>query len=186
MEDIRESLDIIISKPKPLAAYLFTTDKKLQDEFVSSVPAGGMCINDTALHVGQSLSLSLPSLIASLIFSINLSQITNPNLPFGGVGESGTGAYHGKFSFDTFSHKKGVLRRSFAGEVPARYPPYTPWKSRMLKALVNGNLVEIILLLFGWTRPWSSSCTLYLSTSDLSAYIVAGRGCQLSLSDGCK
>ncbi|XP_078434099.1 aldehyde dehydrogenase 3H1 [Wolffia australiana] len=128
VEDIRESLDIINSRPKPLAAYLFTSDKKLEDEFVKSVSAGGMCINETVLQVG------------------------NNNLPFGGVGESGMGNYHGKFSFDAFSHKKAVLRRSFAGEVSARYPPYTPGKMRLLRALVKMDILGIILALLGWRR----------------------------------
>ncbi|CAA6660428.1 unnamed protein product [Spirodela intermedia] len=108
VDDIHQSFDIINSRPKPLAAYLFTKDKKLEEKFVRGVSAGGMSINETVLH------------------------ITNPGLPFGGVGESGMGAYHGKFSFDTFSHKKA--------------------KSRLLKALVNGDIIGIILALIGWPR----------------------------------
>lgn len=79
-------------------------------------------------------------------------QVTVPGLPFGGVGESGIGAYHGKFSFDAFSHKKGVLYRSFEGDTSVRYPPYTQKKQVLLKALLNGNIIGIILALIGW---WS-------------------------------
>uniref|UniRef100_A0A1D1Y547 Aldehyde dehydrogenase n=1 Tax=Anthurium amnicola TaxID=1678845 RepID=A0A1D1Y547_9ARAE len=128
VDNIEESFNIINSRIKPLAAYLFTTNKKLQDKFVTTISAGGMCINDTTLH------------------------LANPNLPFGGVGDSGMGAYHGKFSFDTFSHKKGILHRSFGGDVSARYPPYTPKKQRLLRALLKGDFIGLVLALIGWPR----------------------------------
>lgn len=70
-------------------------------------------------------------------------------LPFGGVGESGMGSYHGKFSFDAFSHKKTVLKRGFGGEVDARYPPYVPWKIRFLKALVMGDIIGLLRAVLG-------------------------------------
>lgn len=76
-------------------------------------------------------------------------QVAVDTLPFGGVGESGTGSYHGKFSFEAFSHKKAVLHRSFGGDMGARYPPYTPKKSRLLRALLSGNLIYIIRALLG-------------------------------------
>lgn len=81
---------------------------------------------------------------------MNLVQLTVSTLPFGGVGESGMGAYHGKFSFDAFSHKKAVLLRSFAGDLASRYPPYTLKKQRLLRALLNGSLVGILRVLLGW------------------------------------
>lgn len=71
-------------------------------------------------------------------------------MPFGGVGESGMGAYHGKFSFDTFSHKKAVLQRGFGGDVAARYPPYAPWKLQFLKALLRGSILGVLRALLGW------------------------------------
>lgn len=79
-----------------------------------------------------------------------MAQSATLTLPFGGVGESGMGSYHGKYSFDAFSHKKPVLRRSFAGEVAARYPPYTPEKQRFLKAFLDGNIIDVFRALFGW------------------------------------
>uniref|UniRef100_A0A6N2NH38 Aldehyde dehydrogenase domain-containing protein n=1 Tax=Salix viminalis TaxID=40686 RepID=A0A6N2NH38_SALVM len=79
---IEDSFDIINSGTKPLAAYLFTNNKKLKQQFLMSVSARGVVINDTALHLAVH------------------------SLPFGGVGESGMGSYHGKFSFDAFTHKK--------------------------------------------------------------------------------
>ncbi|KAK9162291.1 hypothetical protein Syun_003193 [Stephania yunnanensis] len=128
VDNIKDSFSVIKSRTKPLAAYLFTKDKNLEKEFVSSISAGGMLINDTVLHLAC------------------------PTLPFGGVGESGFGSYHGKFSFDAFSHKKAVLYRSFGGDASARYPPFTPKKQRLLKALLNGDFLGIIFALIGWSR----------------------------------
>ncbi|KAK1575529.1 hypothetical protein Q3G72_006233 [Acer saccharum] len=128
VEKIEDSFEVIKSKPKPLAAYLFSDDEQMKKDFVQNVSAGGMLVNDTILH------------------------LTVSSLPLGGVGESGMGAYHGKFSFDAFSHKKGVLYRSFDGDATTRYPPYTPQKHRLLKAVMGGNLFGIILALIGWSR----------------------------------
>ncbi|KAI3686946.1 hypothetical protein L1987_80636 [Smallanthus sonchifolius] len=127
VEKIEDGIEFINSRPKPLAAYLFTNTKQLKEEFVSNISAGGVVINDVTLH------------------------LMVDTLPFGGVGESGTGAYHGKFSFDAFSHKKAVLYRGFFGDAPARYPPYTPGKLRLLKALLDGSLFGIIRALFGFS-----------------------------------
>lgn len=79
-------------------------------------------------------------------------QLAIPTVPFGGVGESGIGAYHGKFSFDAFSHKKAVVYRSFMGDAAIRYPPYTQTKLRLLKALITGNLFAIIRAIFGFSK----------------------------------
>ncbi|NP_001168661.1 Aldehyde dehydrogenase family 3 member H1 [Zea mays] len=128
VEKIEESFDLINARPKPLAAYLFTKNKKLQEEFVADVPAGGMLVNDTVLH------------------------LANPYMPFGGVGDSGMGCYHGKFGFDCFSHKKGVLVRGFGGEANARYPPYTTEKQKILRGLINGSFIALILALLGFPR----------------------------------
>lgn len=76
-------------------------------------------------------------------------QVATDGLPFGGVGESGMGSYHGKFSFDAFSHKKAVLYRSFNADASIRYPPYTTQKQRLLKAVINGDIVSLILALIG-------------------------------------
>ncbi|XP_061986003.1 aldehyde dehydrogenase family 3 member I1, chloroplastic-like isoform X3 [Populus nigra] len=128
VENVKDSIDLINSKPKPLTAYLFTNNEKLKNNFVQSVSSGGMVINDTVLHV------------------------TVSSLPFGGVGESGMGSYHGKFSFDAFSHKKAVLYRSFSGDASVRYPPYTPEKQKLIRAVMNGGIFDIILALMGWSR----------------------------------
>ncbi|MCL6661707.1 MULTISPECIES: aldehyde dehydrogenase [Paenibacillus] len=86
--DLKPMLDEIVRRPKPLALYLFTQDEQLQDQVLNQVSFGGGCINDT------------------------LSHMTSHYLPFGGVGESGMGSYHGQQSFDVFSHHKSVLKRS--------------------------------------------------------------------------
>ncbi|PWA52172.1 Aldehyde dehydrogenase, conserved site-containing protein [Artemisia annua] len=88
VEKVKDGIDFINSRSKPLAAYVFTNKKELKEEFVSTISAGGAVINDVTLH------------------------LTVDTLPFGGIGESGTGAYYGKFSFDAFSHKKAVLYRT--------------------------------------------------------------------------
>ncbi len=98
--DITEAIALINSKPKPLALYLFTQNKNLQKRVLQETSSGGVCINDTNLQFG----------VASL--------------PFGGVGESGIGSYHGKAGFDTFSHHKSVLKHSFWLDLNWRYAPY--------------------------------------------------------------
>ena len=84
------------------------------------------------------------------ILQTPLLQVAVAGLPFGGVGESGMGSYHGKFSFDGFSHKKSVLYRSFSNDSTLRYPPYTPEKQKLLKVAISGNIFRIILALIGW------------------------------------
>ncbi|GAB2252265.1 hypothetical protein Droror1_Dr00005112 [Drosera rotundifolia] len=128
VDRLEESFDLILSRPKPLAAYVFTNNQSLKEKFVLNISAGGIVINDIAVH------------------------FTAPTLPFGGVGESGIGAYHGKLSFDAFSHKKAVLYRGFKADAALRYPPYTAWNLSLLKALMSGSLVSIISLLFGWSK----------------------------------
>ena len=98
--DIAEAIALINSRPKPLALYLFSQDKNLQKRVLQETSSGGVCINDTVMQVGVS------------------------SLPFGGVGDSGIGNYHGKASFDTFSHKKSVLHNSFWLDLKWRYAPY--------------------------------------------------------------
>ena len=80
--------------------YLFAKDKQVQDKVLESISFGGGCVNDTIMHIATT------------------------NMPFGGVGNSGMGCYHGKYSFDTFSHKKSVLKKSLAVDIKLRYPPY--------------------------------------------------------------
>jgi len=98
-DTLDEALELLRPRPTPLALYLFTQDRQIQERVLASARSGGVCLNDTVTHmVGR-------------------------NLPFGGLGESGLGAYHGKASFDCFTHRRSVLHRSFAVDPPLRYPP---------------------------------------------------------------
>lgn len=106
---IDEVIKYITSNPKPLALYLFTNNKKLQKRILREVPFGGGCINDTIMH------------------------IASHNMPFGGVGNSGMGSYHGKYSFDTFSHYKSILKKSNLLDMPMRYHPYKESNYKLIK-----------------------------------------------------
>jgi len=111
-DDLAEMIPRIKSLPKPLALYLFSNNKRHCEKIIRDIPFGGGCINDTLLH------------------------FTNPHLPFGGIGSSGIGSYHGKKSFDTFSHRKSIFRKYFRFEAPLRYPPYGN-KLRILRKIMR-------------------------------------------------
>jgi len=112
-QDFEEVLQYIENNEKPLSAYLFSNDPTEQKKWEQRLSFGGGCINDAIMH------------------------ITNPNLPFGGVGQSGTGSYHGKAGFDTFSHFKSVFKKPTVFEVPLKYPPYTSSKMAWIKRLLR-------------------------------------------------
>lgn len=98
--DAAQAKAIIHQNPNPLAFYIFTSSKKKENEWLTTVPFGGGCVNNASWH------------------------LTNHNLPFGGRGASGTGAYHGKYSFDTFSHKKAVMKTPTWFDPAIKYPPF--------------------------------------------------------------
>ena len=107
VRNLDEAITFVNSRPKPLAAYLFTKAKSVRERVIKEVPAGGMLVNH-------------------LIF-----QFATAKLPFGGVGPSGMGAYHGRFGFEEFSHRKSVLTKPTRPDLSAViYPPYTEkaWK----------------------------------------------------------
>lgn len=111
-QEINEVFNIIEENPTPLALYLFTRDKAVEKQIVGEISFGGGCINDTVMHV------------------------SSHTMPFGGVGESGMGSYHGKRSFDTFSHEKSILKKSTLIDIPLRYPPYKgkfKWVEKIFK-----------------------------------------------------
>jgi aldehyde dehydrogenase (NAD+) len=99
-DDLSQVIETVNKRPKPLALYLFTTSKQTERKILENIPFGGGCINDTIVHLATSY------------------------MPFGGVGESGMGRYHGRWSFDTFSHKKSILKKSNLIDIKLRYPPY--------------------------------------------------------------
>lgn len=108
-----EIYPLIRKQPKPLAAYIFTNSRKTARQFLREVPSGGAAVNEVIM------------------------QLVSTSLPFGGVGNSGIGAYHGKYSFDTFSHHKGVLLRYPLPDVPLRFPPYRKSRLGFLKFLMR-------------------------------------------------
>lgn len=110
-KDLAHAISIINTQPNPLALYFFSNNRNNQRRMRSETMSGTMCINDT------------------------ISQLVSSYLPFGGVGSSGIGAYHGKASFDTFSHGKSVLKKSFIIDYNVKYPPYRK-RLNMIKRLV--------------------------------------------------
>lgn len=111
-EDFDEALALIQSKPKPLSLYLFSEDENATERVLNELSFGGGAINDTLMH------------------------IANPNLPFGGVGNSGIGQYHGKYSFDTFSHDKSYIFKTTRLESSVIFPPYKG-KFKYIKTFFN-------------------------------------------------
>lgn len=111
-KNFNEALLQISKHEKPLAAYLFTNNSEEKDLFTSRISFGGGCINDVVMH------------------------LSNDHLPFGGVGNSGIGNYHGKFGFDTFSHQKAILERATWGEPDLKYPPYSEKKLSWIKRVL--------------------------------------------------
>jgi aldehyde dehydrogenase (NAD+) len=107
--DLNMALDFVKHRPKPLAVYLFSQDKAAHQQVITSTSSGGVCINDVVM------------------------QLVGPQLPFGGVGASGIGAYHGHAGFETFSHRKSVLVKTTRLELPLRYPPYERFYQRWLR-----------------------------------------------------
>ncbi len=102
-------IDIVKKRPKPLACYIFGQNQSFLEKVITELSFGGGCVNDTVMH------------------------LVNENLPFGGVGNSGMGNYHGKYSFDTFSHEKSILINKNLFDNNLRYPPYTEKTISFLK-----------------------------------------------------
>ena len=108
-----ELIDLLNSKMHPLAAYYFSEDRAAIRRFTSKVQFGGGCINDVVIHLATSA------------------------LPFGGVGPSGMGHYHGKYGFDTFSHKKSIVDKKTFLDLPMRYQPYTKVYDAMIRMFLR-------------------------------------------------
>lgn len=111
-ESIVQVIEEIKKRPRPLALYVFSTNPKVVTKVINSLSFGGGCINDTVMH------------------------LANPHMPFGGIGNSGMGAYHGEYSFHTFTHYKSILDKSLSPDVDTRYPPYKgklKWVKKFMK-----------------------------------------------------
>ena len=111
--DLDEAIRIVNERDKPLALYVFSTSDAVVDRVLSETSAGGVCVNHTVVHVGVA------------------------ELPFGGVGPSGMGAYHGKAGFDRLSHAKSVLRKPNKPDPSIVYPPYKSWKTKLMRRFLR-------------------------------------------------
>lgn len=111
--DLNDAIEKVKSRPKPLACYIFTNDKSIRNRLLKEISFGGGAINDAVMH------------------------ISNSNLPFGGVGSSGTGSYHGEAGFIAFSHFKGILDKPFWLEPNLKYSPYSALKLSWIKKLIG-------------------------------------------------
>ncbi len=112
VDSVADATAFINRRPKPLALYLFTGSRETEREIIRSTSSGGVCVNHTVMH-----------------FLV-------PELPFGGVGSSGTGAYHGRAGFEELSHRKPVLRRGVRPDLALTYPPFTEAKERLLRRIL--------------------------------------------------
>ena len=109
----QELLEIIRHFEKPLACYLFTRDREMEQFVLKHISFGGGCINDTIIHLATS------------------------EMGFGGVGHSGMGTYHGKAGFETFSHRKSIVKKYNWIDLPMRYHPYADWKDKIIRAVMR-------------------------------------------------
>lgn len=112
-DNLYEVVEVIEDRPHPLALYMFSSNKKSINNVTQLCRYGGGCINDVVVH------------------------LATPEMPFGGVGASGMGSYHGKFGFDTFSHKKSILDKKTWFDLPIRYQPYNKFCDKLLKIFLN-------------------------------------------------
>ena len=112
-KNLDEVINIIEEKPHPLALYIFSNNKKNIDKVTKTCRYGGGCVNDAVVH------------------------LATPEMPFGGVGASGMGSYHGKFGFETFSHKKSILDKKTWFDLPMRYQPYNKFFEKLLRLFLK-------------------------------------------------
>jgi aldehyde dehydrogenase (NAD+) len=112
VRDVDEAIQFVNDRPHPLALYVFTDDDATAERVIDATQSGGAGVNLTLLHIAPT------------------------SLPFGGVGPSGTGGYHGKHSFDTFSHRRSVLTKPVKPDPSIAYPPYKSWKQKILRRVM--------------------------------------------------
>ena len=112
-QTLNEAIAAVESRPHPLALYLFTASKAARKQVLAHCRFGGGCVNDTIIHLATS------------------------GLPFGGVGESGMGGYHGRAGFAEFSHTRGIVDKKTWFDLPIRYQPYTGWKERLARLFLR-------------------------------------------------
>ena len=111
--DIKDAIKYIDERPRPLAAYIFTSDRTFRETLLARLHFGGGCVNDTIIH------------------------LATEDMPFGGVGESGMGHYHGRYGFETFSHLKSIVDKPLWLDLPMRYQPYTRMKEKLIRIFLK-------------------------------------------------
>ncbi|XP_008803615.2 aldehyde dehydrogenase family 3 member F1 [Phoenix dactylifera] len=126
LKKIEESIQFIRARPKPLVVYAFTNDEKLKRQIIAETSSGTVAFNDAII------------------------QYLLETIPFGGVGQSGFGHYHGKFSFDVFSHSKAVVRRTFLTEFSFRNPPWNERKLQLLRSIYHFDYFQFLLYFLGF------------------------------------
>jgi len=135
---------MILSRPKPLALYIFSRNDGLVKKILDRTSSGGVCVNDTIYHLAYE------------------------GLPFGGVGNSGMGRYHGKFSFETFSHPKAILHRGFnklsESITSARYPPSSDSKLSLFRSVMR-NVHHFNISGPGWCQIFSHAFAIALGVA---------------------
>lgn len=110
--DADDAVEFVNARPHPLALYVFSGDGARTERIIERTQSGGVCVNGTMLHIAM------------------------PDLPFGGIGPSGTGAYHGETGFLTFTHRRSVLDKAARPDAPVMYPPYKSWKQKLLRKVL--------------------------------------------------
>nr|KYP48434.1 Aldehyde dehydrogenase family 3 member F1 [Cajanus cajan] len=126
IDKIQGSIEFINARPKPLAIYAFTKDETFKRQIISETSSGSVLFNDTMV------------------------QFLCDTLPFGGVGQSGFGRYHGKYSFDTFSHEKAIMHRNLLLEIEPRYPPWSKFKLEFIRLAYKLNYFGLLLHMLGF------------------------------------
>ncbi|CAM0140449.1 hypothetical protein VKS41_006464 [Umbelopsis sp. WA50703] len=121
VDNIDQAIDIVNSREPPLVLYLFSKSHKITEKVLSKTQSGGVCVNDTLMHQAEYA------------------------LPFGGTGRSGLGSYHGKKSFDVFTHERSVMIKKQSGDalLASRYPPYTQQKAAIIRRITMSSAMGI-------------------------------------------
>ncbi len=112
-DTLDQAIDFIRQREKPLALYLFTQSRKTKERILNTCSFGGGCVNDTIIH------------------------LATHHMPFGGVGQSGMGGYHGKKSFETFSHYRSIVDKATWLDLPMRYQPYTKLNNLLVRMFIH-------------------------------------------------
>lgn len=145
---LNDAIAFVNNRPKPLALYCFTASTRVADRVIDATSSGAVMINDV------------------------VGYASNPALPFGGVGESGMGNYHGRRSFVAFSHEKAIVRQSASVDIPMRYPPYNAVKVSVAKRILAQSPIDVGWL-WGHLHGLASKRTFLIA--GLAAYIVRSK-----------